>query len=223
MNDESEGLELKRVLQLLFDNSKDLDKYNALLNIVNTMTNAFLSNKYLFSASNLRDDISQWRAYTTIGKGICFAFHDDFISDKTIKKHQCIYDLESKKQFIQSKTTFSNYKNLEFKSKRMKNGSLSGLVDSVSDSMEFFKHESFSSEKETRWIDDLCSKGNEEVYYRPHKLGLMPYRSVIIDTSNISEIIIGPQVPKQNISTLYRLLKYNEEDKIIVSSTVTLR
>jgi len=222
MNDELEGLELKRVLEMILKSSDSSDEYDPLLNSVKQLSEAFLLDKYLFSATHLRDDISQWRAYTSVGQGICFGFHDDFILDKTINKLGCIYQMESKKQFIQERTRFFDYKNSEFQLEKRKNGSLSGLVDSVLMGMEYFKHESFSPEKEIRWIDDLNAKGDSEVLYRPHRLGLMPYRLVSIDASKISEVIIGPQVPKQNIATLYKLLKENRNIKVI-SSDVTLR
>ena len=88
--------------------------------------------------------------------------------------------------------------------------------------MECFKHDSFSPEKEIRWVDDLNSKGDLEVDYRPHKIGVMPFRKIAVGIHKISEIILGPQFPSQNIATFHKILKNYNKIKI-TQSMVTLR
>lgn len=223
MNDQMEGLELHRVLTDILKETHSAKNCNQVIMTVKAMSDVFISNKYLFCATELNDHISQWRAYTSIGTGICIGFEDGFITDSTILKRKCLYDLLEKKDFLIKSTELLKYDDNKFsKINNIPNGT-NNFIYSVLHGMEHFKHESFSSEKEVRWIDDLNEQNNKPINFRPHRLGLMPYREISADLIKISEIILGPQVPKQNIGTISKLFINQNLNPKIHQSTVTLR
>lgn len=61
MNDESEGVDFINTIDQFLGCSSDDSDYHILFNTLSQLSDAFISDKYLFSATSLRDDISQWR------------------------------------------------------------------------------------------------------------------------------------------------------------------
>ncbi len=100
MNDEMEGFDLHTVLAEVLALKYGSEKCKSTLKLIDTTIDTYLRFQMLFSATTLRDDISQWRAYTQLGQGICIEFDDGFIRERKAKKVECFYDFKSKKQAI---------------------------------------------------------------------------------------------------------------------------
>jgi len=224
MNDEMEGFDLHSVLTDVLQLKHGSDKCKSILELIDTTIDTYLRFQMLFSATSLKDDISQWRAYTKLGQGVCIEFDDGFIKDKEAKKVECLYDFSSKKQAI---IEDRNLKANDVTMQRLLDTpeGIEEYVASIIRSLVRFKNESFRPEQEIRWVISLrgSSDKNANILYRPHRLGLTAYQEVEIDLNKVKSIIIGPQVPKQNLKTIEDFAIQNNCLCFITKSKVTLR
>jgi hypothetical protein len=80
---------------------------NSQLDLIKTSVETFLRRQLCFSASTLKDDISQWREYTPIGLGACIEFPDGFLRAENLKRISCVYDRDEKKEHLTTYATLS--------------------------------------------------------------------------------------------------------------------
>jgi len=224
MNDELEGHDLHRVLSDILKEKYTPDECRSHLELVDTMIQTYLRKQMSFSACTLEDDISQWRAYSPLGLGLCIEFDDGFITGSDVKKIHCIYDYEDKKE----KVAGSSYLRANDKSLNALISDSVGLtsyINHLSTTLVSFKNSSFKPEQEVRWV---CSKDDctdSEVKFRPHRLGLTTFTEKSVDLSKVKSVTLGPQVPKENYYILEDFL-INFELPLsikILSSNVSLR
>lgn len=223
MNDEKEGFDLHAVLDEVLSVKHGPGNYEKSLEIIEQFTDVLLRHQLAFCASTLKDDISQWRGYTSIGQGVCIEFVDGFISDPEAKKVECIYDAAAKRQAI------IHNENLKasdaFLAELLReNAGHQAYVESIIDTLVRFKSPSFAPEKEVRWVyttDGLRSDAGTQ--FRPHRLGLTPYREVPIDLSKVRSIIVGPKVPRQNLKTIEDFIILNDCGGFVTQSQVSLQ
>ncbi|MBC7001729.1 DUF2971 domain-containing protein [Photobacterium sp. BZF1] len=221
MNDEMEGFELHQVLAEVLGLKYAEEQCKSALKLIDSTIDTYLRYQMSFSASTLKDDISQWRAYTTLGLGVCIEFEDGFI-DANARKINCVYDFDSKRRAI-----------IEDRNLKANDESLNNLlstpngtdqyVKSIISALIGFKNHSFKPEEEVRWVLSIDGANDNSIKYRPHRLGLTTYTEVPIDLSHIKTVTIGPQVPSQNLKTIDDFLMINDCPGVVLKSKVTLR
>lgn len=221
MNDEMEGFDLHQVLAEVLGLKFGEESCKKTLELIDTTIDTFLRFQMSFSASTLKDDISQWRAYTQLGSGVCIEFEDGFI-DSNAKIIECIYDFQRKKEaIIQNRTLKVNDITIEDQLNSPNGTQL--FVESIIKTLVGFKNSSFKPEQEVRWVFSLEGATDDSINYRPHRLGLTTYKEVDVELSKVKSITIGPQVPEQNIKTIEDFLILNNCSGYVSKSNVTLR
>ena len=224
MNDETEGFDLHSVLTEILHLKYGSDECKGTLDLIDTLIDTNLRFQMLFSATTLKDDISQWRAYTQLGQGVCLEFENGFIPLSVAKKVKCLYSFKQKKKAI-----------LEHKRLKANDITLDKILHDPKEMEEYialvvetlarFKNESFKPEQEVRWVMSLkgLTDPNANILYRPHRLGLTAYQEIDINLDKIKSITIGPQVPKQNLKTIEDFIIKNNCNGYVTQSKVTLR
>lgn len=221
MNDEMEGFDLHQVLAEVLGFKYGEDRCKSTLELIDTTINTFLRFQMSFSASTLKDDISQWRAYTNLGQGVCIEFDDKFFGPKA-KKIECLYDFDSKKNaIIRGRTLKANDKTIQALLDTAEGRD--EYVESIIKTLIAFKNPSFKPEKEVRWVFSLVGAEDNTIKYRPHRLGLTTYKEVKVNLSKVKSITIGPQVPEQNLKTIEDFLTINNCNGYVTKSNVKLR
>jgi hypothetical protein len=221
MNDEMEGFDLHKVLAEVLGLKYGEDSCINTLKLIDTTIETHLRFQMSFSATVLKDDISQWRAYTGLGSGLCIEFTDGFI-DSRARQIDCIYDFESKKRsIIQNRDLKVN--DITIENRLSTPSGTEDFVKSVINTLVGFKNESFKPEKEVRWVFSMNGATDGSINYRPHRLGLTTYKEVAVNLSKIKSITIGPQVPEQNLKTIEDFAIVNDCAGYITRSKVTLR
>lgn len=228
MNDDLEGFDLHRVMAEVMDMKYGDERCRKKMKMIDDIIKEYLRLQLSFSATRLRDDISQWRAYTELGLGVSIGFEDGFFPD-TARKLDCVYDFTEKKQAIidnpylkaNDKTLASLFDNTESGT----NERLREFIGAIVDSLVSFKNKSFAPESETRWVySATCiDDARFDIKLRPHRLGLTLYQEVDIDLSKVKRITLGPQVLPENIKTFKDFMRINNCPAIIDVSEVSLR
>lgn len=224
MNDEMEGLDLHQVLTDVLPLKYGSEKCEKTLELIDTTIQTYLRFQMSFSASTLKDDISQWRAYTTLAQGICIEFEDGFISEGEAKKVKCIYDSNSKKQAIIN-NEYLRANNISIQRLLETPRGTESYVKSILKALVCFKNSSFRPEEEVRWVINLSGINDPmaKIKYRPHRLGLANYQEVKVNLAKVKSITIGPQMPNQNLKTIEDFMITNECAGFVTTSKVTLR
>lgn len=220
MNDAMEGLDLSKVLMSLLSNEKDTTNYEALIDLA---IGSFLRFQYCFSATSLNDDLSQWRAYTNLGHGVCIDFSDGFFPEY-LQPINCVYDDDEKREIVRSLSHLSKTdKSLNQVLGRVE--SRDAFFKELVEHTFRFKHSSFRPEKETRWVASYAelSEARDHVKYRTHRLGLASYVEIPINIQHIYTVTLGPQVAPQNSDTIEDFLMQNDCQALVLESEVTLR
>ena len=223
MNDEKEGYDLHEVLTEVLELKHGSEHCKQALNLIDQSIDVYLRHQLSFSASTLRDDISQWRAYTELGKGVCIEFDDGFIPDPNIKKINCIYDFDAKKEAIVSDHNLKANDKVLNTLLNDEQGTKE-YVKSIIDTLVRFKSPSFKPEQEVRWVYTADSTiYNQDHKFRPHRLGLTIYKEVPVDLRHVKSLTIGPKVPKQNLKTIEDFILQNDCQGFVSQSKVWLR
>lgn len=222
MNDEMEGFDLKQVLEEVLHLKHGEDNCRRTLNLIEETINTYLRKQMSFSASTLADDISQWRAYTQLGLGICIEFEDGFIRDTDARKITCIYDKEEKRQAI-IKDRNLKASDVTIESLLKTADGVMEYVESIINSLVSFKNASFTPEKEIRWVAKNEAITYKPTKYRPHRLGLTTYKEIPIHLRFVKSITIGPQVPEQNLKSIEDFMIEHDCSGYVTKSNVTLR
>lgn len=224
MNDEMEGMDLHQVLAEVLELKYGSEQCKKTLALIETTIETYLRFQMSFSASTLMDDISQWRAYTQLGQGVCLEFDDDFIHDERIRKVECLYDFGDKKTaIIQNRHLKAN--DVTINGLLETHGDIEKYVSAIIETLVRFKNASFRPEQEVRWVHSLSSVADPhaDLLYRPHRLGLSTYQEVEVDLSKVISITLGPQLSKQNLKTFEDFLIENNCSGYVTKSKVTLR
>ncbi len=224
MNDYMEGFHLHEVLAEVLELKYGSEKCKKTLELIDTTTDAHLRFQMSLCASTLKDDISQWRAYTKLGQGVCIEFEDGFINHPDAKKVECLYDFDSKRAaIIADKNLKAN--DVTIQALLDTQEGINNYVSSMIQTLVRFKSSSFSPEREVRWVIHLngLSDPKAKIKYRPHRLGLTTYQEVDADFSKVKSITLGPQVPKQNLKTFEDFLIVNNCSVYVTKAKVTLR
>ncbi|WP_298138237.1 DUF2971 domain-containing protein [Flavobacterium sp.] len=221
----------KIILELLYKKIKETEK----------------SNRFVACFSTIGDLLSQWRAYSNDGKGVCIGFDYNKLKKSFygIDSFSIIYDDEIQtsilnfllneyiefylkdkdtlcEQFLLSNDNFLNLISVE-------------IFNQTSKFVGQFKHNAFDEEKEFRFeirIDDDIGNGRDILYRCGRNNLFVPYiKEEIIRKEDsvfpIKEIIIGPslnsELNKISISSFLQKKGYNIEQIDIKESNVPYR
>lgn len=160
---------------------------------------------YIFSLSERRNDLSQWRSYTPFGKGVCLSFSQSDVERISkvngLRTIRCVYKNKEKQSLAQSivSKTIESWKSSaeEFEQRgptwlyplfeRLKSNFLTVLAS--------LKNVSF--EKETEWrllTPYVASLSHERVHYRVGASMIVPCYSIDISSNDhlFDYVTIGP-------------------------------
>lgn len=222
MNDEKEGYDLLQLLEEVLNEKHGADKCQKALALIEQFIETYIRHQFAFSASKLADDITQWRAYTELGKGVCIEFSDGFIADEKAVRIECIYGDELKKSALSANSALSSNDD-DLEELLSSREGVEQFVSSVVHSLIKFKSVSFSPEQEVHWVRSQNEVGGDSgVLFRPHRLGLTSYRELPVNLSKIVSITLGPRVPRQNLRTVEDFAIVSECGGYIAQSKVNL-
>ncbi|RJX35401.1 MAG: DUF2971 domain-containing protein [Desulfarculus sp.] len=155
------------------------------------------------SFSEVRDSLSQWRAYGDRASGFAIGFSGQFIADRVrgsqdFKLVQCLYSLEEQKTLIKALVEKVLQENLgrsdvSAQDELPPGGNLTAYLHKYA---PILKNAAFSEEKEWRIISRPLSCKSANFDYREGNSMLIPYYKLILaDKSTpleLHEIVVGP-------------------------------
>jgi len=164
----------------------------------------------IFSTSKIRDDLSQWRAYTDISKGVCIEFDVSLLSESIrnvcINKggenyFECLYKVEDKLTEVEQFAVKIKRKGI--RTEKMGEQTVFKQID-YSDLEENqnlfvrFKNEKFKDEQEIRYFIHIDKLKEDKVGYKTNKYGITRYAKIPLLQDSIKSITLGPEVRKEN-------------------------
>ena len=166
---------------------------------------------FVISLSQEGNQLSQWRSYTSIGRGISIGFNaarlralahaQGFhlvrcIYDDKVMQHVCEGVLEAVLQYVADDLTPSTEA-----SARSHFSAFSAMEGDILQLSALFKHPAFAEEKEWRLISEtIYSATSDRVKLRPGSMSLVPYMEFTLDHDGskfvergpIANIFVGP-------------------------------
>jgi len=222
----------KELLEPLdYVNEKDfLDLLNHILNDLFKLTQQ--GQIFVCSFSEKGDLLSQWRGYCPNGNGFSLGFNPDVLAKFNKKKNfrfsNCIYDKNEQLRIINEaiEEALKNLRAFYHKNppdtadkEKRKDDKVTKIwekfIINFIEFAPFFKHPSFSEEREWRLIErPKILFGDEQTKFREGKSFLIPYREISLtdddDKFPLQKICIGPthhyELSKISVT---RLLKAN--------------
>lgn len=203
LNDDTEGKLLPNVLH-------DLGVIDSTLLILQSLQGY----PFVCSLSELDDDLNMWRCYANDGKGVAIGLSYSELKalfNEKIEKIKYVSNEELKRALISEEILQMLQKEDTSPLSRLLNKAL------------YFKHPSFSAEKEWRIADHSLEQG-----FGVSNGFIKPYIELRIPTSAIESITLGPKCEyTKNRFSLYRMLKSkispSEQNKLqIIKSQVPL-
>jgi hypothetical protein len=180
------------------------------------------ASRFVASLSMQKDDLSQWRAYSTVGARYCIEFDKEalnaLVRNAGLKLEQVDYDEASVRSRIR-RIYPDSIAALEAEGKLHRNvqGGFSGKYDGkivnervLEEMGPWIKNSKFSSEQEWR----IVARGSEatfegKIHYRVGRSFLIPYLKLRLDpmTSPILAIWVGPSAhPVHSVESIRMLL-----------------
>jgi hypothetical protein len=204
---------------------------------------------FVFCLSEVKDSLSQWRAYAQDGKGVCIGFNIDKFGidtglpsrnvqrDKTIGISKIEYSISVQKRII--KSIINEYKEKHNNKKdELWITASSFMAFELVDYSLIFKNPSFSEEKEWRIIHTPLDNRNEyedvenkieisDTMFRPIGNRITSYTMLNLESKFssdlIPEIVLGPK-SELDEKIISKYLKSNKLDKTkIIKSKSTYR
>ena len=181
---------------------RDLDIYNKYVKDIEKQLRSLndygTESIFTLSFSEETDLLSQWRGYCPDNNGYCLILkvNDIFKNSKMIYNNvhlvECIYDQKTKENQI--KDTLNDFwlryiKKSEGKERKIIIEELSAKIMLLA---SYFKHTSFSEEKEHRIIIILDYAPDNDLKFREGRFSLIPYLELPSPKSCIDKICIGP-------------------------------
>jgi hypothetical protein len=158
---------------------------------------------YTFSFSQEIDLLSQWRGYCSDNNGFCLVFDIEKTFEHVKEKHpnvhlmECVYETNVKEKKI--KEVLNNYWSQFFSAstKEKKKNIIDQLAKDVTLLASYFKHPSFSEEKEKRIVVILEFPAHSGLQFRTGRFSLIPFISLPVPRLCIKKICIGPTANKE--------------------------
>lgn len=157
---------------------------------------------YTFSFSQETDLLSQWRGYCPENNGFCLVFNIDETFEHVKKKYEnvhlmeCVYEEDIKQKQI--KVLLNKYWSqfLAASSKDTKKEKIDLLAKEVMLLASYFKHPSFSEEREKRIVVIVDYAPHSGLQFRKGRFSLIPYMSLPAPRLCIKKVCIGPTANK---------------------------
>ena len=161
---------------------------------------------YVFSLSEPKDMLSQWRAYGK-ASGVAIGFDTNKLKELALEKpsllnitslSKVIYEKRDQSRLVEVVIDAVHaYEGRTNSAKRGGTSLLKALVNAFVQLVPTFKHPSFSEEQEWRVIRLLASHPEPELEFVHHRIGgrlLIPYINLKAPTGQlgISEVVCGP-------------------------------
>lgn len=153
---------------------------------------------FTLSFSSEIDLLSQWRGYCSDNKGYCLVYDVDGVFEKAKAKYKdahlvdCVYKRDEKE------TKLRNLLN-DYWSKYYTAGEGESQKDVVEELAKevmllasYYKHSSFSEEKERRIVVNLDFSLNSSLKFREGAFALVPYIELDAPRDHLKKICIGP-------------------------------
>jgi hypothetical protein len=192
---------------------------------------------FVTSFSEDGNQLGQWRGYCPQG-GFSIGFEADYLKQHLGLK-PCLYTKRKQMAFLRREvmpflrktyTAFPrrNYEELSqddfFRIMKEHEITFATLVDKLKEAAPVIKNEKFSQEKEWRLIVQRPIE-SDDVDFRPGKYQPVPYTQIDLDTSKITQIVIGPTPePEIALNSVRALLQhYRLPCNEIVIDTVPIR
>lgn len=158
---------------------------------------------FTLSFSKETDLLSQWRGYCSDNKGYCLVFDVNGVHEKVKELYKdsylvdCVYDKEKKESQIRKllNSYWTQY-NTKMDDDAKKNV-INDLVKEIMLLASYFKHPSFSEEKEKRIVINLDSTENNNLKFREGIFSLIPYIELKASKEYLKRICIGPTFNKK--------------------------
>ena len=158
---------------------------------------------FTVSFSEETDLLSQWRGYCPDNNGYCVIFDLDNVFYQVKQKYEdahlisCVYADEDKN--IQLRNLLNKYWELYIANKQ--NNEKKEILDRLAKDIillaSYFKHSSFSEEKERRIIIILEHDPINNIQFREGRFSVVPYIELPLSKRFIKKIIIGPSQHKE--------------------------
>lgn len=213
--------EEKIVLQHLQDWMKTLESHQGL---------------YVFSLSSRENDLSQWRAYTPYGKGVCLSFAADqvrHLADSSgFRVIKCVYTYDEKMQIatLVIRKTLETWRATPLDTLRPAHPSqmyfplFESLKANFLAVFASFKDERFSSESEWRLVSPHTpSLVAEEIDYRVGAAILVPYMKIGLPESGpmFDRIWVGPT--EHNNLSMHAIAAFMSKYGLVRSGCISSR
>ncbi|MBJ7882501.1 DUF2971 domain-containing protein [Gelidibacter salicanalis] len=238
MNDSEESTWIEQHFDLVRETFKDKEYEKYLTEALNT----YEWNKhkpFIFCLSEKKDSLSQWRAYSADGKGVCIGFSTKALNikqdspwpnsnaDHTIGILPIEYSIRNqKKEILKFSEDFK--KIYDEKKEELWEVSSAFLGTSFATLAMTFKNPSFIEEKEWRIIhtptkysvESETEKRMSDLKFRVNNHKIVTYHeydlSKIFNSKLINEIVLGPK-SNIDIPELEQFLEYNNLSKTKIS------
>jgi hypothetical protein len=153
---------------------------------------------FTLSFSEETDLLSQWRGYCPDNNGFCIIYDIDTLFEEIKSQYedahlvQCVYDEDTKKSQIKEVLNrfWSEY--YSKKNKKEKKNVIEQLSKEIMLLASYFKHSSFSEEREYRIVVILEYAPDNDLKFREGKFSIIPYLELGANRKHIKNICIGP-------------------------------
>lgn len=193
-------------------------------------------NVFVASFSEVRDSVSQWRAYASSG-GFCLGFHGDRLADAVIAQKfyfaQCIYDRREQEKLVhalieQVLEEIINWKRREGAEQNLwaPGGNLRMYLNCYA---PILKDPAFAEEREWRAISRPLKCTGPRFDFREGNSMLIPFYRVPLDGEGgsipLEEVVIGPTPDPEHSAASVRsfLVGQGLKDVKVASSVVPYR
>lgn len=158
---------------------------------------------FTVSFSEETDLLSQWRGYCPENNGLCIVFDLNKIYQQVNLIHEnaylvkCVYDTSSKETQIKDLLNKSWSKYLAETKQKERKEIVNLLAKEIILLASYFKHSSFSEEKEQRIVVILDYAPDNDLKFRSGHSSIIPYIELPASRRSINSICIGPSSNKQ--------------------------
>ena len=239
MNDSNEIVYAAKILEGLISDLEKSNKDDTLVSKFLFFLRGFLGevgishfNVFVFSLSEEKNLLSQWRSYTPYGKGVNLHFNktviNNLIEKNNFKIGKCLYKRHEQRNllndFLKRSINFINENRSFFEGIIFEETNLADLLFQI---FCLIKDESFSEEKEWRLISSFYPLyRSPEIKYREGASMLIPYLEIKLDSENclFENVTIGPTThPGLAMSSLSEFLFYEKACSSVSQSGIPYR
>lgn len=158
---------------------------------------------FTLSFSSEIDLLSQWRGYCSDNKGYCLVYDVDGVFEQAKAKYKdvhlvdCVYRREEKEAKLRDLLNEHWGKYYKAEEGKPQKEVVEELAKEVMLLASYYKHPSFSEEKERRIVVNLDFSLNSNLKFREGQFSLVPYIELDAPRDYLKRICIGPTANKR--------------------------